>query len=109
MTLSYLNTTKRRLLRPQITQATDDLAIVHLAAADGLRAVTCLQWAGESIYQVTGGKILVWCPDLFGHAQPGKRAAWQRVVAPSYLESDEAIVEWLVAGLAANGAGEVAA
>ncbi len=101
--------------RRQITRLTADLATVHIEAVerDGWRypADTWVQHRGQPIYRVTDCRVLVYCEDMMTHRNPNDRQPWQPVTAPTWLDSHQCVVAWLVGtlGVFAGAGGELEA
>lgn len=99
--------------RRQITRLTADLATVHIDAVegDGWRspADTWVQHRGQPIYRVTDCRVLVYCEDMMTHSNPNDRQPWQPVTAPTWLDSHQGVVAWLVSSMSVGSvnAGEV--
>ncbi|MEJ7902098.1 MAG: hypothetical protein WKF63_09635 [Thermomicrobiales bacterium] len=108
--MTYLittNGTRRQLPRPQLSDASDDLAIVHRPRTDFddgcLEAVSVVQRAGQPIYRVTGLRARVWCPESLTARVAAHRQPWQPMIVPDHLDTHDEVVAWLVAEIAGDG------
>ncbi|MDQ3540009.1 MAG: hypothetical protein M3440_04920 [Chloroflexota bacterium] len=103
MTLSIVTGARIKHPRP-VETVTGDLVTIHTPSIHGLADTTLVQRRLEPVYKVSGLRACVWRPESLAARVPSQRRPWQPVVVPDGLDSHEAVVAWLVTGIAADGA-----